>query len=68
MKTIRKLKYFILFAGFLILSFISFQGCRQDKTDVENNGELCDTCVIVLAPDIPGIKNSSAVTIKKSDF
>lgn len=44
--------------GFVTGSLI-LQSCQPDEITPGNNGELCDTCVIVLAPEIPEIKKSS---------
>ena len=54
--------------GLLIISSIAFSGCRPDDVEIENNGKMCDTCVIVYNHAILPENVSPTGNIKNPDF
>lgn len=68
MKKIRSFVLFVIFIGFLISSSVMFNGCRPDDVNIENKGELCDTCVIVYNHTILSAKASPTGNIKNIVF
>jgi len=68
MKKIRSFIIFLIFIGFLITSSVMFSGCRPDDVNIENKGELCDTCVIVYNHTILSAKARTTGSIKNLAF
>jgi len=63
MKLLKTLKYPLIILSLLVISSFAFKGCRPDDVIIENNGELCDTCVIAYSPVISSLESTSVLQL-----
>lgn len=63
MKLYKSFKYPLIIIFSLVISSFAFQGCRPDEVIIENNGELCDTCVIAYTPVISSLESTTVLQL-----
>ncbi len=63
MKLDKSLKYPLIIIFSLLISSFAFKGCRPDDVIIENNGELCDTCVIAYTPVVSSLESTTVLQL-----